>query len=52
MHLGDVFSAYGMDRTQKDLMEKRFEEILVAMDPGLARNMVVDLKTRAALCDM
>ena len=45
LHLGDVFTLFDMRKSQKGLIEERFEEILVAMDPGLTRNMVVDLKT-------
>ena len=45
LHLGNMFSSFGVDKHQQDVLEKRFEEILVSMDPDLAQNIVVDLKT-------
>ena len=44
MHLGEVFSKFGVEQSQRELMEKRFEELLVAIGPELGANVVVDLK--------
>ena len=48
MHLGTMFSTFNMGKSQIGLMEKQFEQMLVTMDPDLARNVVVDLKVHAA----
>ena len=44
MYLGEVFSTFKMEKSQKDLMEIQFEQMLVAMDPDLVQSVVVDLK--------
>ena len=44
MYLGEVFSKFNVDQSQKELMERRFEELLVTIGPDLSANLVVDLK--------
>ena len=44
MHLGEVFSNFGVEQSQRELMERRFEELVVAIGPELGANLVVDLK--------
>ena len=44
MHLGEVFSKFGVEQSQRELMERRFEELLVAIGPELGANLVVDVK--------
>ena len=44
MYLGEVFSTFSVDQSQKEIMERRFEELLVAIGPDLGSNLVVDLK--------
>ena len=44
MYLGEVFSRFGVDKIQRELMERRFEELTVAIGPELGSNLVIDLK--------
>ena len=44
MHLGEVFSKFGVEQSQRELMERRFEELLVAIGPELGAQLVIDLR--------
>ena len=44
MYLGEVFSTFSVDQSQKEIMERRFEELLVAIGPELGSQLVIDLK--------
>ena len=44
MYLGEVFSRFGVDKIQRELIERRFEELTVAIGPELGSNLVIDLK--------
>ena len=44
MYLGEVFSRFGVDKIQRELMERRFEELIVAIGPELSSQLIIDLK--------
>ena len=44
MYLGEVFSRFGVDKIQKELVERRFEELIVAIGPELGSQLVIDLR--------
>ena len=49
MYLGEVFSRFGVDKIQRELMERRFEELIVAIGPELGETLVVDVKVCSTL---
>ena len=44
MRLGELFEKYQVGAAQKELMEKRFEELYVSLCPELTQQLVIDLK--------
>ena len=44
MYLGEVFSRFGVDKIQRELVERRFEELIVAIGPELGSQLVIDLR--------
>ena len=43
MYLGQMMDVYRVSSYQRELMEERFEELVLAVGPELASNMVVDI---------
>lgn len=44
MHLGELFEKFQIEASQRELMEKRYEELYLALCPELTEQLVIDLK--------
>lgn len=44
MYLGQLFEQFSIGAHQKEMMEKRYEELYLALCPELTNQLVIDLK--------
>ncbi len=44
MRLGELFEKGGIEQQQREMMEKRYEELLLSLCPELTSQLVIDLK--------